>query len=171
MAFILSMGIFVDKHIENMGQSSRAKTYALADNTPTWFPAKATLAGTITTLNTKVTGSGTSFRTKIKEGDYLVNSTNIARKVATVESDTVLFLEEKFVTDLVADTCSRVENQVIRGLKVIFTTNAGTMKCASQDTPAAWPAAVIWESQIEGVYQEPQLVTPGAAGAFVIEII
>lgn len=164
------MGIFVCKHRKIMGQSSRAKTYALADNTPVWFPASAALTGTITTKNTRVEGTGTSFKGKISAGDFLVSSTNIARKVDNVESDTILYLTEAFGTDLVGDTCKVVENEVIRGLKVIFTTNAGTMKCASQDTPAAWPAAVLWESQIEGVYQEPQLVTPGAAGAFVIEI-
>jgi hypothetical protein len=154
-----------------MGQSSRAKTYALADGTPVWFPAASALTGTLTSENIKVIGTGTAFKGKIKEGDFLVNSSNIARKVAAVESDTLLFLEEAFGSDLAADTCRRVENQILRGLKVIFTTNPGAMKCASQDTEAAWPAAVVWESQIDAVYQEPLLVNPGAAGAFVIEII
>jgi hypothetical protein len=152
-------------------QSSRTKTYAL-NGTATWFPAASTLTGTLTSENITVRGTGTAFKTEIKAGDYLVNSSNIARKVHAVESDTLLTLDLHFDSDLSGATCSRVENEVLRHLKVIFITDAGAMKCASQDTAAVVPAGFVWETPDSmGSYKEPQLVDAGAGGATVLETI
>jgi hypothetical protein len=152
-------------------QSARVKTYSLAGTTPTWFPNATSITGTLTSANTRVIGTGTSFKSEIKAGDFLVNSSNVARKVHDVVSDTELTLELEFAADLNGATCVRVENQVLRHLKVWFITNAGTMKCASQDTAAAVPASYDWSTQSDDTYQEPQLVTPGAGGAVVLETI
>jgi hypothetical protein len=152
-------------------QSARVKTYAISGATPTWFPTNTALTGTISTFDTRVIGVGTAFKTEINAGDFLIDSVNIARKVHCVESDTEMQLEAPFSSNLAAETCTAVQNEKIRSLVVLFTTNAGTIKCASQDTPAAWPAAQQWAFYGEDVYQEPQLVTPGAAGGFVIEMI
>ena len=70
-------------------QSSKTRTYAISGATATWFPSATALAGTLSSQNITVTGTGTAFRTKIKAGDFLVNASNIARKVHSVESDTV----------------------------------------------------------------------------------
>lgn len=155
-------------------QSARSRTVALigSDNTPTWFPASTPLTGILTSTNTKVIGTDTLFRDEINAGDFLVNASNIARKVQSVVSDTELLLELEFDSDLSGATCVRVKNQEIRHLRVIFITNPGEIKAASQDTVQAWPATTEWKTpETLDTYHEPYFVDPGAGGAYVIETI
>lgn len=109
---------------------------------------------------------------QVKAGDFLVNSLNIARKIERVEDNTLLYLTQAFDTPLSGSTCRRVENEVLRHLKVVFITDVGTVKCASQDAAANVPAGFIWETPDSmSSYKEPILVDAGAGGATVLETI
>jgi hypothetical protein len=63
----------------------------------------ANLSGTISTSNTTVTGSGTSFTQRFRVGDYL-KANSLYRKVTDIDSDTSMTIEAKFPVDLVANT-------------------------------------------------------------------
>lgn len=63
----------------------------------------ANLSGTISTSNTTVTGSGTSFTQRFRVGDYL-KANSLYRKVTAITSDTSMTIEAKFPTNLVSNT-------------------------------------------------------------------
>ncbi len=155
-------------------QSASINSHTLANAAAArWFPAATVMTGTISTTNTRVTGTGTLFRSEMNMGDYLVNSSNIARKVLNIISDTDMILSSAFPVDLSGATCTRARNQVLRRLEVEFITNAGTIRNADQDTAGDWPAGGdnYDTSETLDTYLVPIFVTPGAGGARVIEAI
>lgn len=153
-------------------QSASVKSYSITGATATWFPENTDMTGTISTTNTRVTGDGTLFRSEMNRGDFLVDSNNVARRVLDILSDTDMILEAVFSSDLSGATCTRVRNQVLRRLEVNFITDAGNIRSADQDTDAAWPAGVPYDtSETLDTYLTPILVTPGSGGARVTEVI
>lgn len=153
-----------------LGNSTIVNTIRLADATPVWFPAEIEVAGTLSSADDLVTGIGTAFKTeKISEGDWLVNSTNETRKVFRINSDTQLQLESAFSSPLVAATVRRLKDKSLKYLRIAFTDNDGNVRGAGQATNALWPLEHLWESPTASEYIQPQLITPGAGGASVIE--
>lgn len=153
-----------------LGNSTIVNTKRLTDTTPVWFPAEIAVAGTLSSADVLITGVGTAFRTeKISEGDWLVDSTNEARKVFRVDSDTQLMIESAFTTPLVAATVRRLKDKSLKYLRIAFTDNDGAVRGAGQAANALWPLEHLWESPTASEYIQPQLITPGAGGASVIE--
>ena len=153
-------------------QSSGVKPYSLTPSTATWFPAATALTGTLTSTGIRIVGTGTSFRTQINVGDYLVDATNIARRVVDVVDDNLLRVDSAFVAPLVAATCTRVRTLVCRQLSVIFDTNNGTIKEATQDTPVTWEAGIEFKTPSSTQsYMTPICFTAGAGGGYVTETI
>lgn len=149
------------------GQSVRLKSFSISS--PTWFPATMAVAGTSTSTDVLINGTGTSYRSQVSPGDWLVNtSNNEVHKVAQVISDTQLELDVAFTTPLAGATVVKIKDKAIKYLKVVFI-NSGTVAGVTQAAGAAWPASIPWETPSYDDFIEPILVTPGAGGAGVIQ--
>lgn len=67
--------------------------------------AQADLSGTVSSSGTTVNGVGTAFTSELTKGDYLYDpKSQTARKIRLIQSDTLLYLESAFATNLVALT-------------------------------------------------------------------
>lgn len=76
------------------------------------IPYSSAGTGTISTLGTGVVGAGTAFRSEAPAGSWFVDlSQNELRKVKTVESDTVIYLEQAFSSDIAALTTPQIIHQ------------------------------------------------------------
>lgn len=79
--------------------------YYLLDNTKACIPANEAGTGTIETVKNGIIGTGTSFKTELANGAWLVDLTNNeVRKVIQVESDTYAILDSPFTADIGAGT-------------------------------------------------------------------
>ncbi len=144
-------------------------TTAVAASTATWFPAAVSVTGTLSSTSTRITGTGTLFKTEFKEGDYIVNvSGNEIQKIGIIHSNTDMETVVAFTTPLSGSTVKSVANNKIRYLKVVFKTNDGEIRSAEQTANATWPYVQPWESQRFDAFITPQLITPGGGGAVVI---
>jgi hypothetical protein len=75
------------------------------------IPISSTIAGTIKTVGTAVVGIGTAFISKdtLRRGFWIVDLTNNeVRKIDTVLSDTVAYLEESFTSNFAPGTTAQV---------------------------------------------------------------
>ena len=67
--------------------------------------APVVLSGTLSSVGTVITGTGSAFRTEVKAGDYLYDPTSkTARKVRSVISDTQLNVDTTFATNIASLT-------------------------------------------------------------------
>lgn len=68
-------------------------------------PANIAGTGTIVTLGTAVQGTGTKFKSEMAVGSWLVSqSANEIRKIKSVESDTLAYMEQALSVDLGSST-------------------------------------------------------------------
>lgn len=68
-------------------------------------PAHIAGTGTIVTLGTAVQGTGTKFKAEMAVGSWLVSqSANEIRKIKSVESDTLAYMEQALSVDLGSST-------------------------------------------------------------------
>lgn len=75
------------------------------------IPSYDVKTGTITTVSTggqdgkAVVGAGTLFTTELRVGDYLASDDNTeVRRINSITSDTLCWIDEKFTTDLTGET-------------------------------------------------------------------
>ncbi len=150
-------------------QSVILNTTAVAGSTATWFPAAVSVTGTLSSTSTRITGTGTAFKTEFRQGDYIVNAgNNEIQRVGNIFSDTDMETVVAFAAPLSGSTVKSVANNKIRYLKVVFKTNDGEIRSAEQTANATWPYVQPWESQRFDAFITPQLITPGGGGAVVI---
>lgn len=84
------------------------------------LPASADGTGTISTLGTAVIGIGTSFKTEMPLGSWLVDlSANEIRIVKDVTSDTLARLENAFTSDISASTTPNIIHRKDLGVVAI----------------------------------------------------
>jgi hypothetical protein len=90
------------------------------------LPAAVTKTGTITSLLTIVTGTGTQFTKDLVRGQYLYNSsTNEVRKITGVSNDTTLIIESAFTSELSASAVYMTEAQYV---SIAITATGGAFK-------------------------------------------
>lgn len=83
-------------------------------------PASSNKTGTISTKGRGVIGVGTKFTEEMQTGSWIVDLTNNeVRKVITVDSDTVAYLDKPFTTDISALTTPNVVSSVDLNIREI----------------------------------------------------
>lgn len=89
-------------------------------------PQSDAKTGTFTTSGKVVTGSGTSFLTEVKIGDWLVNlAGDEVAEVIKVNSDTQLEIKFKFSSDVAAATAVRIVDSRIAKVMYMELSNDG----------------------------------------------
>jgi len=89
------------------------------------LPIATTKTGTITSLLTVVTGTGTNFTKEVVRNDYLYNATsNEIRQIVGVTNDTILIIEAAFTTELAGQAVFITRAQY--ATVAIIATGAGT---------------------------------------------
>lgn len=77
----------------------------LYDNEQDSFPRSTTGSGTITSVNnkTKIVGSGSSFLTEARVGDYIyIKAQSAFRKIIEIQTATELFIDRAFASNVSA---------------------------------------------------------------------
>lgn len=98
------------------------------------IPVSSPKAGTITSQGTAVRGVGTTFKSDIQEEDH-IHAKNVVRKVAHVVSDTLLYLENGFPTDI-ASPGEGLRICRPQTYKSVYAKSTGTVDAvALQETP------------------------------------
>jgi len=88
--------------------------------TKTTVPAPANGTGTIETEGTGVIGTGTSFRSEMRKGSWLVKiGSDEIRVVERVESDTLAILREAFTVDIAALTTPSIISNTSLNIKTL----------------------------------------------------
>lgn len=97
------VGLWCAKHVGELGNSLRVSTC------PSTNAFSQTLAGTISTTGTAVTGSGTAFNTKLTVGSILKDvASGEERTVTAVASATACTISSAFTTNLSGATCKAI---------------------------------------------------------------
>jgi hypothetical protein len=93
---LVSLPTTLDKHIFLFSDlQSRVRTAGVL---------LRSVSGTITTVGTAVTGTGTSFQSQLQVGDYIGNATVGFRKITLITSNVALTILSAFLPDLTSST-------------------------------------------------------------------
>jgi len=105
-------------------------------------PASTTGTGTIEVIGTEVIGTGTKFKTELKENDFIVDFTqDEIRRVVRISDDTNAYLDLPFTINISAGTTPKYVQQ-------------------SRFTEVSWRNAGAAQAGVNGT-----LVQPGDAGS------
>lgn len=86
------------------------------------LPQSITKTGTISSLSTIVTGTGTLFTTELVRGDYLYNaSTNEVRRIDAIFNDTTLVISSAFTTTELSGAALRISRAQYLSIGIIAT--------------------------------------------------
>lgn len=89
------------------------------------LPFAITKTGTVSSVGTVVTGTGTLFTTELVQSDYLYNAaTNEVRKITGIQSNTILRIDTAFTSPLSAVAVQTSRAQFVS--VAITATGAGT---------------------------------------------
>lgn len=134
-------------------------------------PASALATGDITTDGAQVTGIATLFLSEVQVGDWLFDkiTNNEIRRVTSIGSDTILYVDEAFSVDIAGAQAFRITRSVLTFIGIGIPAGATGFidnTAVTEKTSMNWSSADN-QSGVANIFVDPVVIEP-TAGNFLI---